>query len=54
MPEQTVEDVVWSYPRPIAECPRIASFMCFFNDVVDEILVNGVAEPKFRTQWPRD
>ena len=44
MPGRTVEDLVWSYPRPIAECPRIASHMCFFNEVVDAILVGGVAE----------
>ena len=54
MPERTVEDAVWSYPRPIAECPRIASHMCFFNEVVDAILVGGVAEPKSRTKWSRD
>ena len=54
MPERTVEDVVWSYPRPIAECPRIASLMCFFNEVVDTILIDGVAEPKTRTEWSRD
>ena len=41
MPERTVEDVVWSYPRPIAECPRIASMMCFYNEVVDAIRVGG-------------
>ena len=54
MAERTVEDVVWSYPRPIAECPRIASLMCFFNEVVDTILIDGVAEPKTRTEWSRD
>ena len=54
MPERTVEDVVWSYPRPIAECPRIASLMCFFNEVMDTILIDGVAEPKTRTEWSRD
>ena len=53
-PERTVEDVVWSYPRPIAECPRIASLMCFFNEVVDDILVGGVPVPKVRTKWSRD
>ena len=54
MPERTIEDLVWSYPRPIAECPRIASLMCFFNEVVDGILVGGVPEPKTRTPWSRD
>ena len=54
MPERTVEDVVWSYPRPIAECPRIASLMCFFNEVVDAVRVGGAAEAKPRTKWSRD
>ena len=54
MPERTVKDVVWSYPRPIAECPRIAAMMCCFNEVVDAILVDGVADPRHCTQWSRD
>ena len=54
MPERTVEDVAWSYQRPIAECPRIASMMCFYNEVVDAIRIAGVAEPKPRTRWSRD
>lgn len=54
MPERTVEDIVWSYQRPIAESPRIASLMCFFNEVVDAVLVGGVAAPKPRTKWSRD
>ena len=54
LPERTVEDAVWSYPRPIAECPRIASLMCFFNEVVNTILIDGVAEQKTRTKWSRD
>ena len=54
LPGRAIEDVVWSYPRPIAECPRIASLMCFFNEVVDAIIVEGVAGPKPRTQWSRD
>lgn len=52
--ERTVEDVVWSYPRPIVECPRIASMMCCFNEVVDAILVDGVVQPAHRTKWSRD
>ena len=54
MPKRTVKDVVWSYPRPIAECPRIASLMCCFNELVDAIVVDGVADPKPRTKWSRD
>ena len=54
MSDRLVEDVVWSYPRPIAECPRIAGHMCFFNEVVDDIRVDGVSVPKVRTHWSRD
>ena len=54
MPERTVEDIVGSSQRPIAECPRIASLMCFFNEAVDALFVGGVAEPKPRTRWSRD
>ena len=54
MPKRTVKDVVWSYPQPIAECPRIASLMCCFNELVDAIVVDGVTDPKPRTKWSRD
>ena len=37
------EDLVWSYPEPIAECPKIKGYLCFFNEHVDEIRVDGVA-----------
>lgn len=54
LPDRTFDDVVWSYPRPIAECPRIAAMMCFFSEAVDAVLVDGAAEPKPRTKWSRD
>ena len=39
---------------PVYYFPRAASLMCFFNEVVDDILVDGVAEPKTRTKSSRD
>lgn len=48
------EDVAWSYPDPIPECPRIKGYMCFFNEVVDRIFVDGEVVPKVRTKWSRD
>ncbi len=51
---KVVENVVWSYPDPIAECPRIKGRLCFFNEVVDDILVDGEPVPKIRTAWSRD
>ena len=45
------EDIVWYYPDPIAECPRIKDYLCFSNENVDDILVDGQAVPKIETKW---
>jgi uncharacterized protein (DUF427 family) len=29
------EDVIWYYPFPIAECPKIANLLAFYNEKVD-------------------
>ncbi|HVL07241.1 MAG TPA: DUF427 domain-containing protein [Acidimicrobiales bacterium] len=42
-------DVVWSYPEPVPECPRIAGLVCFFNEKVD-LTIDG--EPQSRPQTP--
>jgi uncharacterized protein (DUF427 family) len=43
-------DVVWSYPDPIPECPRIAGLICFYNEKVD-LTVDGVPEERPQTPW---
>ena len=50
---ETFEDIVWSYPDPIAECPKIRDLMCFYNENVDAILVDGVEVEKPKTKWSR-
>lgn len=52
--DQVFPDLVWSYPDPIAECPKIKGYLCFFNEHVDEILLDGVAVPKPLTPWSKD
>ena len=47
-------DLVWSYPDPIPECPKIKGYLCFFNERVDEIRVGGVAVPRPLTPWSKD
>ena len=47
-------DIVWSYPDPIPECPKIKGLLCFFNEHVDAILVDGAVVPKPLTPWSRD
>ena len=43
-------DVVWTYPEPIAECPRIAGLVCFFNEKVD-LVIDGVPQERPRSPW---
>lgn len=44
-------DLVWYYPDPIAEVGRIEDRLCFFNEKVEAILVDGVAQPRPKTKW---
>lgn len=48
--DQVVRDVVWSYPDPIAECPKIRGLLCFFNERVD-LYVDGEPQARPRTPW---
>jgi uncharacterized protein (DUF427 family) len=48
---KTYEDIVWSYPMPIPECPKIEQLMCFYNEKVDAIEVDGEVEVKPVTKW---
>jgi uncharacterized protein (DUF427 family) len=43
-------DIVWSYLDPIAECPRIKGYLCFFNEKVD-VYVDGEFQPRPITAW---
>ncbi len=43
-------DVVWSYPDPVVECPRIAGLACFFNEKVD-LVIDGEPQPRPLTPW---
>ncbi|MDE0538692.1 MAG: DUF427 domain-containing protein [Rhodospirillales bacterium] len=45
------ENIVWSYPEPIPEMPGIKGLMCFFNEKVDDILIDGVSIEKVETPW---
>lgn len=49
--ERVFEDIAWSYPEPIAECPKIKGLLCFFNERVDEIRLDGAALPRPLTPW---
>jgi uncharacterized protein (DUF427 family) len=48
--DKLFSDIVWSYPTPIPECPKIENLLCFFNERAD-IYVDGELMPKPRTPW---
>ena len=51
---RTFDDIVWSYPAPVPECPKIKDLMCFYNENVDAIFVDGVEVEKPKTKWSKE
>jgi uncharacterized protein (DUF427 family) len=52
--DRVFPDIVWYYPEPIPECPKIKGYLCFFNEHVDAIVLDGVAVPRPVTPWSKD
>ena len=46
-----VEDVAWYYRHPIPECSKIENLVCFYNERVDALYVDGELQPRPRTRW---
>lgn len=51
--DKLVKDLAWVYPYPIPECPKIENLVCFYNEQVDAIVVDGVEEPRPFTAWSK-
>lgn len=47
---ERVEDLVWYYPDPIPEAPKVRGLLCFFSEKVG-LEVNGEVQERPRTQW---
>ncbi len=45
------KNLVWSYPEPIPEAPKIRGLLCFFNERVDAIYVDGEEQAKPVNRW---
>jgi uncharacterized protein (DUF427 family) len=45
------KDIVWSYPAPIPECPKIENLLCFYDEKVDAVYVDGVLQARPVTPW---
>ena len=48
---RTFDDIAWSYPDPVRESAPIKDHVCFFNEHVDAIAVDGEVQPKPKTKW---
>jgi uncharacterized protein (DUF427 family) len=45
-----LDDIVWGYPAPIPEAPKIENLQAFFSEKVD-IVVDGVLQERPVTPW---
>ena len=43
--DKLIKDIVWSYPAPIPECPKIENLLSFYNEHVD-LYVDGVLQER--------
>jgi uncharacterized protein (DUF427 family) len=44
-------DIVWGYPAPIPECPKIENLLCFYDEKVDAVYVDGELQKRPVTPW---
>ena len=49
--DKLLKDLVWSYQDPVPECPKVKGLLCFFNERVDAIYVDGERMPIPVTKW---
>ncbi len=47
------DDIAWSYPAPIPECPKIEQLVAFYDERVDAVYVDGERQPVPETRWSR-
>ena len=46
-----VRDIAWYYRHPIPECSKIENLICFFDERVDAVYVDGELQDRPRTRW---
>ena len=45
------DDIVWTYPDPLPEVAKIKGLLCFYDEKVDAVILDGRELPKSRTKW---
>jgi len=47
------EDIAWLYRQPVAEAAQIKDYVCFYNERVDRISVDGQVMDRPVTKWSK-
>ena len=47
------DDIAWCYRETLPECPRIKDLICFYNENVDAVFLDGKELPSPETKWSR-
>jgi len=50
---EVFEDLVWSYPDPLPEVARLKDYLCFFNERVEAIHVDGEEMERPVNKWSK-
>ncbi len=50
---QLAHDIAWTYAAPVPECPKIEDLVCFFDERVESVVVDGEELPKLKTAWSK-
>ena len=51
--DRLARDMVWTYRFPIPECAKIENLVCFFDELVDAVYVDGELQARPETPWSR-
>ena len=46
-----IPNIAWSYPEPLPQRSDIAGLICFFDERVDELTIDGVPVARPETPW---
>ncbi len=51
LPDAAASEIAWAYLDPLPECPKIKSLISFYNERVDDVIVDGESEFKPLPRW---
>lgn len=51
--DQLVKDIAWAYRHPIPEIPKIENLVCFYDEQVDAVIVDGTHQDRPQTAWSK-